>query len=103
MKFHLRYAHDNKCLHCHSYCDSNCSEYYGLDKESAESEEMEEGRNEKNKDVEDTEVGLEKLVEEITTEYLDAVQNFATTIHIGYEDFEAEKWCKLIYFPSPII
>ena len=47
---------------------------------------MEKSRNEKNKAVEDTEVGLEKLVEELTTEHLDAVQNFATTIDIGYED-----------------
>ena len=101
VKFHLRYAHDNKCQHCHSYCDSSCSEYYGLAKESAGSKEMEEGRKEKNKAVEDTEIGLEKLVEELTTEHLDTVQNFAATIDIGYEDFEAEKWCRLIYFPSP--
>ena len=91
MKYHLRYVHDNKCLHCHSYCDSNCSETYGLAKESAGSEEMEMGQNEKKTAVEDTEVGLEKLVEELTTEHLDAVQNFATTIDIGYEDFEAVK------------
>ena len=103
VKYHLRYGHDNKCLHCHSYCDSNCSETYGLAKELAGSREMEEGRKEKNKTVKDTEVGLEKLVENLTTEHLDSVQNFATTIDIGYEDFEAEKWCKLIYFPSPIM
>ena len=27
----------------------------------------------------------------------------ATSIDIGYTDFEAEKWCKLIYFPSPMM
>ena len=64
---------------------------------------MEKDRKEKTKTVEDTEVELEKLVEELTTEHLDVVENFASTIDIGYEDFEAEKWCKLIYFPSPIM
>ena len=59
VKFHLRYAHDNKCQHCHSYCDNSCSEYYGLAKESAGSRVMEEGREEKNNSVKDTEVELE--------------------------------------------
>ena len=62
-KYHLRYMHDNKCLHCHSYCDSSCSETYGLATESAGSEEMEMGQTEKKTAVEDTEVGLEELVE----------------------------------------
>ena len=38
----------------------------------------------------------------LTIEHLDAVQNMATNIDTGYSDFEAEKWCKLIYFPSPM-
>ena len=71
--------------------------------ESAGSGEMEKGQNEKKTAVEDTEIGLEKLVEELTIEHLDAVQNIATTIDTGYGDFEAEKWCKLIYFPTPMM
>ena len=71
--------------------------------ESAGNEEMEKGRDEKKTVVEDTEVGLEKLVEGLTIEHLDAVQNIATSIDTGYSDFEAEKWCKLIYFPSPMM
>ena len=58
------------------------------------------GWNEKNKDVEDSEERLEKLIEELTIEHLDAVQNIATTIDAGHSDLEAEKWYKLIYFPS---
>ena len=27
----------------------------------------------------------------------------ATSIDTGYTDFEAEKWCKLLYFPSPMM
>ena len=27
----------------------------------------------------------------------------ATSIDTGYTDIEAEKWCKLLYFPSPMI
>ena len=71
--------------------------------ESAGSEEMEKGRNEKKTVVEDTEVGLEKLIEGLTIEHLDAVQNIATTIDTRHSDFEAEKWCKLIYFPSTMM
>ena len=97
VRYHLKYVHDNKCLHCHSYCNSNCSETYGIAMESDE-----QGQNEKETVVEETEVGLEKLVEELTIEHLEAVQNIATSIDTGYNDFEAEKWCKLIYFPSPM-
>ena len=57
---------------------------------------MEEGREEKNNTVKDTEVELEKLVEELTTEHLETIQNFAATIDVGYEYFEAETWCRLI-------
>ena len=52
--------------------------------------------------VKETETELEELVEEKINEHLDAVENIATSINIGYSDFEAEKWCKLIYFPSPM-
>ena len=97
VKDHLKYMHDSKCLHCHSYCNSNCSEAYGIAMESNE-----QGQNEKETVVEETEVGLEKLVEELTIEHLEAVQNIATSIDTGYSNFEAEKWCKLIYFPSPM-
>ena len=97
VRYHLKYVHDNKCLHCHSYCNSNCSETYGIAMESDE-----QGQNEKENVVKVTEVGLEKLVEGLTIEHLEAVQNMATSIDTGYSDFEAEKWCKLIYFPSPM-
>ena len=103
VKYHIGYVHDNKCLHCHSYCESNCSEKYGLTIESAGSEEMETGQIEKITAVEDAEVGLEELVEGLTTNHLDDVQNMAMSIYTGYTDFEAEKWCKLSYFPSPMI
>ena len=59
--------------------------------ESAGSEEMEKGQNEKKTAVEDTEVGLEELVEGLTIDHLDAVQNMAISIDIGYTDFVAEK------------
>ena len=52
--------------------------------------------------VEETEAELEELVKEKINGHLDAVQNIATSIDIGYSDFEAEKWCKLIYFQSPM-
>ena len=62
----------------------------------------EQGQNEKRTTDVDTEVGLEKLVEGLTIEHQEAIQNMATSIDMGYSDFEAEKWCKLIYFPSPM-
>ena len=62
VKFHLRYSHDSKCQHCYSYCDSSCSGFYGLAKEAAGSEAMEEEKIEKNITVKDTEVILEKLI-----------------------------------------
>ena len=59
-------------------------------------------QNDKITIVKETETELEELVEEKINEHLDAVQNIATSINIGYSDFEAEKWCKLIYFPTPM-
>ena len=97
IKYHLKYVHDNKCLHCHSYCGGDCSETYGRAMETNE-----QSQNDKITIVEETEIELEELVEEKINEHLDAVQNIATSIDIGYSDFEAEKWCKLIYFPSPM-
>ena len=73
VKFHLRYSHDSKCQHCHSYCDSSCSGYYGLAKESAGSKTMEEGRKEKNIIVKDTEIEEERLIGELTAEHLETV------------------------------
>ena len=90
VRYHLRYEHDKTCLHCHFYCDSTYSEIYETYMESSD---YERGWNEKNKDVEDSEERLEKLIEELTIEHLD----------VGHSDFEAEKWCKLIYFPSPMM
>ena len=52
--------------------------------------------------VEETEAELEELVKEKISEHLDAVQNIATSIDIGYSNFEVEKWCKWIYFPTPM-
>ena len=43
------------------------------------------------------------MVEELTTNHLVDVQNMVMSIDTGYSDFEAEKWCKLFYFPSPMI
>ena len=62
----------------------------------------EQSQNDKITIVEETETELEELVEEKINEPLDRVQNIATSINIGYSDFEAEKWCKLIYFPTPM-
>ena len=103
VRFHLRYSHDSKCQHCHSYCDSRCAGYYGLAKEAAGSEAMEEGREEKNETVKDTELELERLTGELTAEHLDIVEKFAATIDVGYEYFEADAWCRRLYFPSPIM
>ena len=66
-------------------------------------ESNEQSQNEKETVVKVTEVKLEELVEELTIEHLEAVQNIATSIDTGYSDFKAEKWCKLIYFPSPMM
>ena len=99
VKFHLCYSHDSKCQHCHSYCDSSCSGYYGLAKEAAGSEAMEEERIEKNIIVKDTEIMLERLIGELTAEHLETVQNFAATIDVGYEYFKTDAWCRIIYFP----
>ena len=64
---------------------------------------MEEDRKEKNIIVKDTEIMLERLIGELTAGHLETVQNFAATIDVGYEYFEADTWCRLLYFPSPIM
>ena len=97
IKYHLKYVHDNKCLHCHSYYGGDCSETYGRAMETNEQSQID-----KITIVEETETELEELVEEKINEHLDAVENIATGIDIGYSDFEVEKWCKLIYFPTPM-
>ena len=60
---------------------------------------MEKGREEKNETVKDTELELERLTGELTAEHLNIVEKFAATIDIGYEYFEADTWCRLLYFP----
>ena len=51
--------------------------------------------------VEETEVELEELVrKKIGDEHLNAVQNIASSIDTGYGNFEVEKWCRWIYFPT---
>ena len=75
VKFHLKYSHDSKCQHCYDYCDSSCSEYYGLAKELAGSRVMEEGREEQNSTVRETEVEIEKLVKKLTTEHYSELCN----------------------------
>ena len=34
---------------------------------------------------------------------MNIVEKFAATIDVGYEYFEADTWCRLLYFPSPIM
>ena len=46
---------------------------------------MEEGREEKNETVKDTELELERLTGELTAEHLNIVEKFAATIDVGYE------------------
>ena len=41
--------------------------------------------------VKETEMELEALIKEKINEHLDAVENIATCIDVGYSDFEAEK------------
>ena len=53
-----------------------------------ESSDYERGWNEKNKDVEDSQEGLKKVIEGLTIEHLDAVQNIATSINTGYSEAE---------------
>ena len=103
VKYLLSYMHDNRCLHCHSYCDNSCSETYALTVELTGSKEMKMGLAEKKTAVEDAEIELEELIERLTINHTDAIQNMATSIDTGYTDFEAEKWCKLLYFPSPMM
>ena len=71
--------------------------------EAAGSKEIEMGQIEKMTAVKDAETGLEEVVKGLTTNHLDDVQNMAVSIDTGYSDFEAEKWCKFFYFPSPML
>ena len=87
--YHLKYVHDTQCLHCNTYCGGECSETYGRAMATNEQSQIE-----KITIVEETEAELEELVKEKINGHLDAVQNIATSIDIGYSDFEAEKWCK---------
>ena len=59
VKYHLSCVHDNRCLHCHSYCDNSCSETYARTVELTGSKEMEMGLAEKKTAVEDAEIELE--------------------------------------------
>ena len=38
-KYHLGFIHDNRCIHCYSYCEHSCSETYALTVELAGKEE----------------------------------------------------------------
>ena len=97
VRFHLKYNHDTHCLHCNTYCGGACSEAYGramaMNKQS---------QIEKITIVEETEAELEELVREKIDEHLDAVQNIANSIDTGYSNFEVEKCCRWIYFPTPM-
>ena len=41
------------------------------------------------------------MVKEITVEKVEMAQNYATAMDVGYEDFETDAWCRMLYFPSP--
>ena len=64
---------------------------------------MEEEKIEKNNDVKLTEEILEKLVKKVTAENLEITQNYAAAIDVGYEHFDTDVWCKILYYPSPIM
>ena len=57
----------------------------------------------KNSIIKDTETTLEKMVKEITVEKVEMAQNYATAVDVGYEDFETDAWCRMLYLPSPIM
>ena len=96
VKYHLGYIHDNRCLHCHSYCENSCSETYALTVELAGREEMEMGLAEKKTAIEEAEVELEELVERLTDNHKETFQNMAASIDTGYTGLEAEQWSKLL-------
>ena len=60
---------------------------------------MEMGLAEKKTAVEDAEMELEELVERLTINHKDTIQNMAASIDTGYSGPEAEQWSKLLYFP----
>ena len=61
------------------------------------------GLAEKKTAIEDTEVELEELVERLTVNHKETIQNTAARIDTGYSDLEAEQWSKLLYFPFPMM
>ena len=87
MKYHIGYVHDSKCLHCYSYCENSCSETYAITIEAAGSRETEMGQSEKKSAVKDADIGPEEVVEELTSNHLDDVQNMAVSIDTGYPVF----------------
>ena len=64
---------------------------------------MEMGLTEKKTAVEDAEMELEALVERMTANHKETIQNMAASIDTGYSDPKAEQWSKLLYFPSPMM
>ena len=64
---------------------------------------MEEEKIEKNNDVKETEEMLESLVKETIAENLEITQNYAAAIDMGYEPFDTDIWCKILYYPSLIM
>ena len=85
-------------MHCNTYCGRACSETYGRAMATNKQSQID-----KINIVEETEVELEELVrEKIGDEHLNAVQNIVSSIDTGYSNFEVEKWCRWIYFPTPM-
>ena len=103
VKYHLGFVHDNRCLHCCSYCENSCSETYALTVELAGKEEMKMGLAEKKTAIADAETELEDLVEGLTNSHKETFQNMAASVDTGYSGPEAEQWSKLLYFPCPMI
>ena len=102
VKYHLGFIHDNRCVHCYSYCEHSCSETYALTVELAGKEEMEMGLAEKKTAIADAETELEDLVEGLTNSHKETLQNMATSVDTGYNGPEAEQWSKLLYLPYPM-
>ena len=46
---------------------------------------------------------LENIVKETIAGSLEITQNYAAAIDVGYEHYDTNVWCKILYYPSPVM
>ena len=99
--FHQHFSHKPLCPHCKELCEGYCSSLYSVAAEKVGGKIMEMTKQGIIDMISDTENRVEKLVESITANQLEALQYCANHIDTGHTSCDATDWAMLMYYPSP--